>query len=202
MNSPQEGDYSKTPLLIRFCHASGQKSEAGWYNVAISKVHPLTAKQQNQVIRQPPVIYSSGQYHDIMLLRLRRPVTDIPPVQLPNCNNRLKVGDTVQLAGEGGTTTGPNNLRIPMPPGSSRLQCVDMNVVAVSQIKPGSGHVFHIQAPNKDISFADSGSGVIFNNMIYGVISQAPLTYAFLGPIVVMEVCEYMDWIKQTIVLK
>ncbi|XP_008431326.1 anionic trypsin-2-like [Poecilia reticulata] len=176
--------------------------ETGWHNIPMFKVHPRTAKQQNQVIRHPPVIYSSGQFHDIMLLRLRRPVTDVPPVQLPNCNNRLKVGDTVQLAGEGGTTTGPNNLRIFMPPDSYRLQCVDMKVVGVSEIKPGSGHIFYTSEANRDISSADSGSGVIFNNMIYGVISQAPLTHAFLGPIAVMDVCGYMDWIKQTIALK
>uniref|UniRef100_A0A3B5R9Q7 Peptidase S1 domain-containing protein n=1 Tax=Xiphophorus maculatus TaxID=8083 RepID=A0A3B5R9Q7_XIPMA len=31
-----------------------------------------------------------GQRHDIMLLKLQTPVTDVPPAQLPRCNNRLK----------------------------------------------------------------------------------------------------------------
>ncbi|XP_014326310.2 trypsin II-P29-like [Xiphophorus maculatus] len=179
------------------------KSETGWYNVAMLKVHPRTATQQEQVIVHDPVIYADHlPRHDIMLLKLRKEVTDVPPVQLPNCDNRLKIGDTVQLAGEGGTITGPNNERIRRPNVSSRLQCVDMQVVAVSRIEPTSGHVFKTAAPNKDICLGDSGSGVIFNDMIYGVISQGGLDYACQDPTFIMDVCEYMDWIKQTTGLK
>ncbi|XP_032422225.1 kallikrein-5-like [Xiphophorus hellerii] len=177
-------------------------SETGWYNVAMLKVHPRTATHQNQVIREPPVTYTTGKDHDIMLLKLRRRVTDVPPVRLPNCDNRLKIGDTVQLAGEGGTMTGPNNERIRRPNVSPRLQCVDMQVIAVSCIEPRSGHVFDTEAASKDACLGDSGSGVIFNDMIYGVISQGGLDYACQTPVAVMDVCEYMDWIKQTTGLK
>ncbi|XP_054889236.1 thrombin-like enzyme bothrombin isoform X1 [Poeciliopsis prolifica] len=118
------------------------KSEAGWHHTAMLKVHPRTAKQDNQLIEHPPVTYTTGNDHDIMLLKLQRPVTDVPPVQLPNCNNRLKKGDTVQLAGEGGMITGPNNERLTSAPISSQLQCVDMKVVAVSRVKNGSGRLW------------------------------------------------------------
>ncbi|XP_027868976.1 snake venom serine protease Dav-PA-like [Xiphophorus couchianus] len=86
--------------------------EAGWTFTAMLGVHPWTAKQEDQIIQHSPVIYvKDGQLHDIMLLKLQRPVRNIPPALLPPCSNRLKDGDTVQLAGEGATTTGPSNER-------------------------------------------------------------------------------------------
>ncbi|XP_014882897.1 trypsin-1-like, partial [Poecilia latipinna] len=88
------------------------KSEPGWTNTAILKVHPRTAGQQSQVIRDIPVTYThNGLQHDIMLLKLQTPVTDVQPAQLPDCRRELRRGDTVQLAGEALTTIGPNNER-------------------------------------------------------------------------------------------
>ncbi|XP_032433040.1 cationic trypsin-3-like [Xiphophorus hellerii] len=179
------------------------KSEPGWTNVAMLKVHPRSAGQQDQVIRHDPVVYTRhGQRHDIMLLKLQTPVTDVPPAQLPRCNNRLKKDDVVQLAGEGATTTGPNNQRLTkLPPVPSHLQCVDMKVDAVSRFMPRHGHIFLTSAPNKDACIGDSGGAVVYNNMIYGVIclgGSAPCQ----KPTVIIDVCQYMDWIKQTTGLK
>ncbi|XP_043997645.1 snake venom serine protease KN13-like [Gambusia affinis] len=178
------------------------RSEPGWTNIAMLKVHPRTAGKQDQVILHDPVMYTRhGQWHDIMLLKLQTPVTDVPPAQLPTCNNRLKKDDIVQLAGEGGTTTGPNNERLTNPPVSTHLQCVDMKVDAVSHFMRTRGHVFHTAAPNKDLCLGDSGGAVQYNNMIYGVIclgGKVPCQ----KPTTIIDVCEYMDWIKQTTGLK
>ncbi|XP_016523045.1 mast cell protease 2-like [Poecilia formosa] len=88
------------------------KSEPGWTNTAILKVHPRTAGQQSQVIQDIPVTYThNGLQHGIMLLKLQTPVTDVRPAQLPDCRRELRRGDTVNLAGEGEMTTGPNNER-------------------------------------------------------------------------------------------
>ncbi|PWA21598.1 hypothetical protein CCH79_00003482, partial [Gambusia affinis] len=204
-------------------------------NIAMLKVHPLTANQQNLVIQNNPVTYTDhGQRHDIMLLKLQKPVTDVPPARLPNCANRLKEldirfsvstppvllpllqqnqnlfssgvldvkdsvtedrrGDTVQLAGEGQMRTGPNNRRLTYSPISLRLQCVDMKVVAVSQLMQTLGHTFHTAAPNKDVCHGDSGAAVVFNDMIYGLISGCGKD-AFQIPAIHTDVCEYMDWI-------
>ncbi|XP_043958048.1 anionic trypsin-1-like [Gambusia affinis] len=177
-------------------------SEPGWRNIAMLKVHPLTANQQNLVIQNNPVTYTDhGQRHDIMLLKLQKPVTDVPPARLPNCANRLKVGDTVQLAGEGQMRTGPNNRRLTYSPISLRLQCVDMKVVAVSQLMQTLGHTFHTAAPNKDVCHGDSGAAVVFNDMIYGLISGCGRD-AFQIPAIHTDVCEYMDWIVKTTGLK
>ncbi|XP_008404064.1 kallikrein-13-like, partial [Poecilia reticulata] len=169
----------------------------GWTVAAVLKVHPRTAGQQKPAIRQAPEMYTLfGKQHDIMMLKLETPVSGVPLAQLPDCNNRLKVGDVVQLAGEGATTTGPNNKRLP-PNGAipSQLQCVNMKVHQVLDVLPARGHLFSAGAKNKDICHGDSGGAAMHNGMIYGVI-------AFGGddvcqsPVSIMDVCEYLGWIK------
>ncbi|XP_054892729.1 kallikrein-2-like [Poeciliopsis prolifica] len=173
------------------------QSEPGWTNEAFLKVHPRTAGQQRQVIQQPPVILINLGRHDIMLLKLETPVTGVPLVQLPDCNNRLKIGDIVQLAGEGGTTTGPNNQRLPSGGAiPSHLQCVNMNVVAAGVFEPYSGFIFGATSQNKDICYGDDGGAAVHNGMIYGVISHGG-TDACQKPVAIMDVCEYKQWIKR-----
>ncbi|XP_043974220.1 anionic trypsin-1-like [Gambusia affinis] len=179
------------------------QSETGWIIEAMLKVHPQTATQQNQVIRQAPVLYTDqGQQHDIMLLKLRKPVTDVPPVRLPDCSYRLRKDDVVQLAGEGATTTGPNNERLPNAATATHLQCVDMKVDDVSVFELTCGHVFYTASPNKDICPGDSGSAAVVNGMIYGVMVEGGPDYACETPVFIMDVCEYMGWIKTTTGLK
>ncbi|XP_014870678.1 snake venom serine protease gussurobin-like [Poecilia latipinna] len=103
--------------------------QPGWTNTAILKVHPRTIIRYRQVVRQAPEIY--GKWHDIALLKLETPIRDVPLGQLSSCSRRLKVGDVVQLAGEGATTTGPNNQRLRNAPIPSHLQCVDMKVLQI-----------------------------------------------------------------------
>ncbi|XP_032437887.1 snake venom serine protease Dav-PA-like [Xiphophorus hellerii] len=179
------------------------ESEAGWTNKAIFKVHPRTATQETQVIQNDPVIYTHrGQKHDIMLLKLRRPVTDVPLALLPNCKKRPKKGSTVQLVGEGGTATGPFNKRIPNAPISTNLQCVDMEVSAVTHFESTCGNIFLAKERDKDICHGDSGSTVEFNYRTYGVITECSGGYACQVPVRIMDVCEYMGWIKQITGLK
>ncbi|XP_032416885.1 trypsin-like [Xiphophorus hellerii] len=175
----------------------------GWHNIVMLKVHPRTAGQQNQVIRDNPVIYTdNGRQQGIILLKLQTPVTDVPLARLPDCRRRLKAGDVVQLAGEAATTTGHNNERLRNPAIPTHLQCVDMEVVRVSQVHQAHGHVFYAEAPNKDVCYGDSGGAVVYNDMIYGVISFGGPDYACQKPAINMDVCEYLWWIKQTIGLK
>ncbi|XP_014865097.1 PREDICTED: snake venom serine protease 2A homolog [Poecilia mexicana] len=176
------------------------KVETGWINAATIKVHPRTAKARVPRIQKKPAIYApEGWRHDIMLLKLRKPVTHVPLVPLPDCSNRPKVGDTVQLAGEALTTIGPNNERLPDAAIATRLQCVNMNVVEVSHFLPGYGHTFSAGGPNKDVCNGDVGSAVVFNNMIYGVITPGISENPCRNPVSVTDVCEYIGWIRTTI---
>ncbi|PWA25686.1 hypothetical protein CCH79_00001327 [Gambusia affinis] len=128
-------------------------------NILMLKVHPRRAKQRNHVIRYDPVIYTDrGQKHDIMLLKLRTPVKDVSPAQLQYARIVLKCA-TVQLAGEGGTTTGPNYERDPNAPFPTHLQCVNVNVVQDTYFRPKCGNVFLTEAPNKDICYVKRLTG-------------------------------------------
>ncbi|XP_017159337.1 snake venom serine protease serpentokallikrein-1-like isoform X1 [Poecilia reticulata] len=174
------------------------KSGPGWTNTAVLKVHPRTAGQQIQVIQQDGLIYTRfGRQHDIMLLKLWRPVRNVQPAQLPDCRRRLRKGDVVQLAGEGATTTGPNNKRLIGAPIPAHLQCVNMKVHQVSDILPARGHLFSAGANNKDICHGDDGGAAMHNGMIYGVICTGGANYACWRRVALMDVCEYLGWIKQ-----
>ncbi|XP_027871356.1 anionic trypsin-2-like [Xiphophorus couchianus] len=179
------------------------KSEPGWTNRAVLKVHPRTAGEQRQMIRQAPVIYSHNfQQHDIMLLKFQTPVTDVPVARLPDRRYRLKKGDVVQLAGEGTTTTGPNNQRLtPDAAIPSHLQCVEMKVVDVSLFVPLTGSIFHVKALNKDICYGDAGGAAMLGDKIYGVISFGGAN-ACQRPATILDVCEYKDWIRRKTGLK
>ncbi|XP_027873797.1 anionic trypsin-1-like isoform X2 [Xiphophorus couchianus] len=168
------------------------KSEPGWTTTAKLGVHPRTATQEKQIIQHNPVIYVNKWHyrHDIMLLKLQRPVRNIRPVRLPS-------GATVQLAGEGSTTTSPNNSRslsASLPP---HLQCVDMKVTGFF-FTITSGHEFFAEAQNTDVYFGDSGGGVVFNKKIVGVISGRGKNFVFRNPVFNMDVCDYLEWIRNT----
>ncbi|XP_043974229.1 trypsin-like [Gambusia affinis] len=168
-------------------------------NVVVVKVHPRTGEKQHHIVTHSPVLYTyDGRDHNIMLLKLQTPVTDVPLAPLPDCSNRPKIGDTVQLAGEGATTTGPNNRRLRTSHLPAHLQCVDMKVVQVSQFR-SFGYIFRAEEPNKDACYGDSGGAVVFNGKIYGVISVNSSLYECKKPVSIMDVCQYIGWIKKTI---
>ncbi|XP_043972926.1 anionic trypsin-2-like [Gambusia affinis] len=179
------------------------KSETGWFNRAVLRIHPRNASPSTYSLSGNPVVYApEGWRHDIMLLNLSREVTNVPLAPLPDCSNRPKKDDVVQLAGEGTTTTGPNNRHLSNTAAAPHLQCVDMNVVQVKNSLLPYLRVFSASAPNKDACYGDAGSAVVFNGMIYGVISPGLPVYECERPVLIVDVCEYMDWIKTTIGLK
>ncbi|XP_014879722.1 kallikrein-13-like isoform X4 [Poecilia latipinna] len=177
-------------------------SEPGWTNTAILKVNPRTAGQQSQVIQDKPVTYTHDDHqHGIILLKLQTPVTDVQPALLPDCRRRFR-GHNVKLAGEGATTTGPNNKQLPFPSIAPHLQCVNMKVVRVSQLHQTFTRVFLASELSKDICHGDSGGAAMHNGMIYGVIHAAGANYVCQKPTVILDVCKYLWWIKQTIGFK
>uniref|UniRef100_A0A3P8P462 Peptidase S1 domain-containing protein n=1 Tax=Astatotilapia calliptera TaxID=8154 RepID=A0A3P8P462_ASTCA len=69
------------------------------------------------------------------------------------------------------------------------LQCANMHVVDCELC---------LKEPNVDTRKGDSGGGVIYNNMIYGVISGSGECVCTV-PAVTVNVCPYMKWINQKI---
>ncbi|XP_034544030.1 trypsin-like [Notolabrus celidotus] len=148
--------------------------------------------------------------HDIMLLKLEK-TTTIQPVDPPDCSKRPTVGKMVQVAGHGPTTLGPNGKRVPGE--SDTLQCVELEIVANSykncldksdyMKKYGESHFKLYQSQGKDISLGDSGGGVVYNNMIYGVNAFTRSgTYGCVAPAGFVDVCEYKEWIEKTAGIK
>uniref|UniRef100_A0A3P8P469 Peptidase S1 domain-containing protein n=1 Tax=Astatotilapia calliptera TaxID=8154 RepID=A0A3P8P469_ASTCA len=114
--------------------------------------------------------------HDIMLLELSEPLTGIQPVALPDFDDE------------------PFN-----------LQCANMHVVDCEPTRnsPCFSDVPYnnrlcLKEPNVDTRKGDSGGGVIYNNMIYGVISGSGECVCTV-PAVTVNVCPYMKWINQKI---
>ncbi|KAL3996901.1 bis(5'-adenosyl)-triphosphatase [Sarotherodon galilaeus] len=142
--------------------------------------------------------------HDIMLLELSEPLTGIQPVALPDCNNPPKIGDVVQVAGLGGYMVNATGHTLDDEP--FNLQCANMHVAdcaPTAHYTDCGAYVPYnnrlcLEEPNIDIREGDSGGGVIYNNMIYGVISYI-LVRVCTGPAVTVNVCPYMNWINQKI---
>ncbi|XP_014865096.1 PREDICTED: snake venom serine protease serpentokallikrein-1-like [Poecilia mexicana] len=176
------------------------RSETVWYNKAVLRVHPWNPYKRIPRIQSNYETYApEGWRHDIILLKLRISVGGVTLVPLPDCSNRPKVGDTVQLAGEGGMKTCPNYRRFPNTVIAPRLQCVNVTVVEVSHFLPAYGHTFSATAPKTDVCHGDVGSAVVFNNMIYGVITPGVSGQSCRNPGFIMDVCKYIGWIRTTI---
>uniref|UniRef100_A0A096LS37 Peptidase S1 domain-containing protein n=1 Tax=Poecilia formosa TaxID=48698 RepID=A0A096LS37_POEFO len=169
-------------------------------------VHPRTRKWEDQKIEQGPVIYidDKGQKHDIMLLKLKTSANDFSRVKLPDCSIPPRNGARIQLAGYASTDVDENNVRV-YEANPINLQCVDRNVVPCPkeyQQYYKNDHIFCVKETEKDACRGDSGGGAVFNDMIYGVIVRGGKDYACLRPATMMDVCGYMEWIKQTTGLK
>ncbi|KAL7404656.1 hypothetical protein ABVT39_017669 [Epinephelus coioides] len=191
-------------LTAAHCQIPGRKIYANL------SVHPGPGYKVVE-IKSAPVVFkdSSNRTHDIMLLKLPAR-TDIKPVPLPDCNNRPQVGDTVQIAGHAANTTGPNNERLRFV--SATLQCANTMVVDCRGLRDcvrnnyprfyasiRYQHLFCCQEENVDVSHGDSGGGVVYNDMIYGVNSfVANATHACVDAVAMMDVCEYKEWIEST----
>ncbi|XP_030599124.1 trypsin-4-like [Archocentrus centrarchus] len=171
---------------------------------AVVNVHPGPGNAEEiEDIKPHPQV-------DLMLLKLKKPITTISPVALPYCkdkNNNIidepKIGRDVQIAGHGDykidKKTGKKLTSYP-----SELQCAAMRVADCEPIKndPDYSHVPYdhrmcYKDTQVDTCAGDSGGGVIYNNMIYGVHIGGD-TCVFTEPAVSVKVCFYLDWINQT----
>ncbi|XP_074487023.1 glandular kallikrein-like [Sebastes fasciatus] len=171
---------------------------------AVLGIHPGGQGTEVDIHRHHIYTDNQSRPHDILLLELTNP-TLIQPVRLPNCSNPLNIGDTVEVAGRGPMTMGHNNER---EPGRALvLQCVNIMVIDDQLLRNCLERTSPMlyqnwksyQSPRVDTSPGDSGGGVVFNGMIYGVhVFGTNVTHACVATNGFMDVCEYMDWIVTT----
>uniref|UniRef100_A0A672G071 Mast cell protease 4-like n=1 Tax=Salarias fasciatus TaxID=181472 RepID=A0A672G071_SALFA len=168
----------------------------GWTMSATVGVHPVPVERP-QVITEHHIFQDQHRRSDdIMLLKLPNP-SRITPVPLPDCQNRLRIGDCVRAAGYA-------------PGRSSTLQCANFdivdcrklrNIVTIDAQNPLNVEDqarlyqswFCIQSPGRDICRGDSGGGVEYAHKIYGVISfVGDPSFACTEAAGVMDVCKYL----------
>ncbi|XP_030601748.1 anionic trypsin-1-like [Archocentrus centrarchus] len=184
----------------------------GWDMYAFLGIHPrplfgirLLPSQRQKVKVTSEVFYQDNTgRHDIMLLKLPAPA-NIQPVALPDCLNPPKLGDVVQVAGLGHYRVDKYGNTLTGEP--SDLQCANMRVVdclvtlkAVYGSHVPYGNRMCLKEPQADICEGDSGGGVFYNNMIYGLHSGAGINVC-TEPTISVNVCSYLNWIIQNIAL-
>uniref|UniRef100_A0A8D0D2W5 Peptidase S1 domain-containing protein n=1 Tax=Sander lucioperca TaxID=283035 RepID=A0A8D0D2W5_SANLU len=168
-----------TLLKNQWILTAGHCWEKGGKITAHLGVHPEINKQSEQTIARHEIFTDAqGNVHDIMLLKLPKPA-NIQPVPLPKqfCYSHLELQR------------------------SDTLQCVDTTVV---KCEPGFSdahqHVFCGKRARVDACPGDSGSGVVYEGKIYGVISTGYCTNQGTQ-VEFMDVCnnDYIQWINQII---
>ncbi|XP_069385415.1 serine protease 1-like [Paralichthys olivaceus] len=167
----------------------------GWNIFADIAVHPGPSRPAIQ-ITHPPEIFNDGNQHDLMLLMLPTQVVGIRPIDLPDCAHPPIAGAEVQIAGHASTRSGPNNER--QPGSSPTLQCANTDVV---NCQNNHQHWICCSRHGVDACVGDSGGGLVYNNMIYGVIVMVHRTIVCGLPLLSMDLCHgpYNQWIRRII---
>ncbi|CAI5686358.1 unnamed protein product [Oreochromis niloticus] len=189
------------------------KNEPGWDMYVTLGVHPQPSwikllfqrssdKKKEVEITGRSFFVGINTFEDIMLLEIP-PQTGRKTVALPDCAKPPKEGDVVQVAGLGGYMVDATGHTLPDQP--PHLQCANMHVVDCEPTRNSACHSdvpydnrLCLEEPNVDARHGDSGGGVIYNNMIYGVISGGGKRVC-TEPVVTVNVCPYMNWINQKI---
>ncbi|KAK1887019.1 Cationic trypsin [Dissostichus eleginoides] len=120
--------------------------------------------------------------HDIALLKLPKAATGYEVVDLPDCSKPPpQIGNTVQIAGYGATTMANDGTRGDDRP--STLQCADTEVVACSgcNLPQNTGYYF------------------THDNLICFKKTDVDSSPACVSRGKAIKVCNYIDWIKDTI---
>ncbi|XP_063736940.1 trypsin-5-like [Eleginops maclovinus] len=173
----------------------------GWTVTAVLNEHPDPTKAVPVKAQPFPRTDDQKRFHDIMLLKLDVPAINFPTVNLPDCGKRPRL---VQIAGIGDKRVYKDNIKRNSKLAKT-LQCASTTVVSCPSSKVLRNnrvcsrdyeHLICYQSKEVDATGGDSGEGVVFNGMIYGVHS-ASSPKACASPGKAMDVCEYRDWITE-----
>ncbi|XP_029594527.1 trypsin-3 [Salmo trutta] len=197
-------------LTVAHCAPDADDIKDGWKLYVRLGAHPsglndVTLVEENNI----HIFKDKGNIeHDIMLLHLTVERTakdttfakppDCSPTSVPGKTSKLKLGNTVQIAGYGATQADSNGNKVIGE--SDTLQCVEYEVVRCVNLSESTKkqHVFCTKRVNVDTCPGDSGGGVVFGgDQLYGVHKGAIKRACHL-PGIVMDVCEYKDWIWKT----
>ncbi|XP_063736929.1 kallikrein-4-like isoform X2 [Eleginops maclovinus] len=197
-NGNQEYLCGGTLINKNWILTAGHCVQKGETVTAVLALHPGSNKKAVVFKPDPKRMKDKKGTHDIALLKLPHSVKGFPTATLPECSSRPALGDTVQVAGHAATTDDEGD-----PPQPGTFQCADTTVVKCdfkncpskeqrSYYNPDM--VFCYKKDEVDTSPGDSGGGVVFNGMIYGVHIGGG-KYACDTPGMALDICQYKKWI-------
>ncbi|XP_068943149.1 trypsin-like [Petaurus breviceps papuanus] len=180
------------------CYKSRIQVRLGEHNI-----NAVEGKEQfidsSKVIRHPK--YSSGTMdNDIMLIKLKTPATinsQVATISLPK--SCAATGASCLISGWGNTASSGANY-------PELLQCLNAPVLSDSscrnaypgQITSNMICVGYLEG-GKDSCQGDSGGPVVCNKVLQGIVSWGYGCAQKGKPGVYTKVCNYVDWIKETI---
>ncbi|XP_038128518.1 kallikrein-7-like [Cyprinodon tularosa] len=180
--------------------------KSGRTHTAYLGVHPKGAQEEEHVVTEHHIYTDNNGKHDIMLVKLPNPTT-IKPIQLTDCETPLSVGTEVQIAGFGLVEPGPNDEKYHNPKmNPSQLYCADMKIVENKEMpeKKRNKRLYQYwkcaASSTQDTVRGVSGGGWVYQDRLYGVHSfTGDSKTACNKPVGFMDVCEYKEWIEETI---
>ncbi|KAM8772688.1 putative trypsin-6 [Acanthopagrus schlegelii] len=180
----------------RWILTAGHCWQPGWTISADLGVHPYPA-QKSTVEIEDNHVKIIDKTHDIMLLQLSEPARTGHYIQLPNCGTGQQpaVKALIQVAGHG---IALENTNAPSP----TLRCANLSKIGCPWMEVRTDNInpeqnlFCGRMDGVRTRTGDSGGGVVYNEMIYGVHSTT-ITRTNDQFSVFMNVCRYMDWIRE-----
>ncbi|XP_066494732.1 trypsin-like [Tiliqua scincoides] len=138
--------------------------------------------------------------NDIMLLRLDPPAQLSETIQIiPMAKECAPIGTKCLVSGWGTTTYPEVNY-------ASTLNCIDSEILSKEKCRSAYGQYFEeneicsgILEGGKDSCQGDSGSPMICNGIIHGIVSWGAEVCADKGkPAIYTAVCNFREWIEET----
>ncbi|KAG7223446.1 hypothetical protein INR49_015549 [Caranx melampygus] len=160
------------------------------------------SKKYEQIITtESQFTYEEENKHDIMLIRLNEDMpASLPTIQLPSddCAPPAQK-QQVEIGGWGAKKADVLNPKIP-----KHLKCASTDITECGENdKPGSDY-FSDESTTMcafrsgvEACFGDAGSAVEYNNVLHGIIVSNPVDKC-ANPIVMLNICHYVQWIGKT----
>uniref|UniRef100_A0A8C2FX73 trypsin n=1 Tax=Cyprinus carpio TaxID=7962 RepID=A0A8C2FX73_CYPCA len=177
--------FSLDRLLVHLGKHNLQTNENTEQKIKVEKIIPF------------PKYNDSPKNNDIMLIKLKKPVTlnkYVKPIRLPEkCSS---VGEKCLVSGWGRTAASGF---------ASVLQCLNLPVLSEEKCKSVYGEITKnmfcagFDKGGKDACQGDSGGPVVCGGQLKGVVSFGNGCAKPKYPGVYTEVCRYTKWIKSTI---
>uniref|UniRef100_A0A3P9HGX5 Peptidase S1 domain-containing protein n=1 Tax=Oryzias latipes TaxID=8090 RepID=A0A3P9HGX5_ORYLA len=190
-----------TRWLITASHCAEQnvKVELGKQLPLYKKMKYLKiVKQQISVEQQFTYKDEAGNPHDIMLMKLNKDA----PAQFPTINTpkpeckRPAMEQVVNIGGMGSKKAG-QKLESSVRCASTEISACGENDKPDSKYQSDESTTMCAHKPGVEACHGDAGSAVEYDGLLHGIIVSDPVDKC-ANSIVMLDICHYIEWIKET----